>query len=56
MTGELIHHYKIIEKLGEGGMSHNGPRMLFVSGCHFADPAEASIDCEAGKLKREVSI
>ncbi len=56
MTGEKIGHYKILGKLGEGGMSQNGPLMLFVSGCHFADPAEASAGCGAGKRKWEVSI
>jgi hypothetical protein len=29
---------KILEKLGEGGMSQNGPRTSFVSGCRFEDP------------------
>lgn len=33
---------KIIEKLGEGGMSPNGPRTLFVSDCRFEDPTKRS--------------
>ena len=50
MIGTTIGHYpatkqrdakmqrKIDAKLGEGGMSQNGPRAS-ASGCHFEDPA-----------------
>ncbi len=47
MIGTTIANYEILDKLGEGGMSQNGPRTLFVSGCRCEDPAEA-------KRKREV--
>jgi len=38
MIGATITHVGILEKLGEGGMSQNGPRTPFVSGCRFEDP------------------
>ena len=51
MIGKIIAHYMILDRLGEGGMSQNGPRIRRrrMSGCRFEDPAVA-------KRKREVSI
>lgn len=42
MINEIISQYKILEKLGEGGMSQISPRTFCMSGRKFEDPAERS--------------
>lgn len=42
MIGQTISQYKILEKLGKGGMSKISPRTFCVSGRKFEDPAERS--------------
>ena len=47
MIGTTVSQHRILEKLGEGGMSENCLRVLFTSSCNF-QPARLFESSEAG--------
>jgi hypothetical protein len=48
MMGTTISRCKILENLGEGGMSQNGLRALLVSSCRFEDLPLVRIALDGG--------
>lgn len=41
-VGQIIQHYKILEKLGEGSMFENHPRAFCATGGDFQNPPKPS--------------
>ncbi len=43
MIDQIISHYTILSKIGEGGMFQISPRTQFVSGWRFENPPQRSV-------------